>query len=170
MRITQPDEGAQTALKSPAIPRPVGELLLDALPQLSDRLAEVRLRQSWEAAVGSEVARRTRPASLSEGCLTIVVDNSPWLHELSLRQSELLARIQGRCTAVRTLRLSVGPLAVDGGAAARPQLPPPSALSAQDRHEIEDAAAAIADPTLAATARRLLTRARQASAPAGSAR
>lgn len=162
-----PDEGAQTALKSPAIPRPVGALLLDAMPQLSDRLAEVRLRQSWEAAVGPEVARRTRPASLSEGCLTIVVDNSPWLHELSLRQAELLARIRARCPGVRTVRLSVGSLAVDGAPLAQPAPPPPTPLSAQEQGEIDEAAAAIADPALAATARRLLTRARQAAAPLG---
>jgi hypothetical protein len=137
------------------------------MPQLSDRLAEVRLRQSWEAAVGPEVARRTRPGSLSEGCLTIVVDNSPWLHELSLRQPELLARIRARCPGVRTVRLSVGPLAVDGVPLAQPVPPSASPLSAQEQGEIDAATGAIADPALAATARRLLTRARQAAAPFG---
>jgi hypothetical protein len=170
MASTLPDEGAETDLKPFAIPRSVGELLLDAVPQLSDRLAEVRLRRSWEAAVGPEIARRTRPAALSEGCLTVVVDNSPWLHELSLRQSELLARIRARCASVRTLRLTIGSLAVDGGTAGTGEVPPPPALSEQDQREIEEAAAVISDTALAASARRLLTRAWQAAGASGSRR
>lgn len=150
-------------MKPSAMPRAVGDILPDAVPQLVDRLAEVRVYQAWGAIVGAEIAPRTRPAHLVEGCLTVVVDNSPWLHELSLRQAEVLSMIQRHCPSVRALRLTVGQLLLPSpdhaAAAARPAAP----LSEQDRHEIEEATAIIADAALATAARRLLTRARRAT-------
>jgi hypothetical protein len=140
------------------------------VPELADRLAEMRLRRSWEAVVGPEVARRTRPGSLAEGCLTVVVDNSPWLHELNLRQPELLARIRARCAGVRVLRLTVGSLGLDPEDTPRPEPRPLPALGEQDRREIEEATATISDAALAAAAQRLLARARLAAGAPGSRR
>jgi hypothetical protein len=155
-------------LKSLSMPRAVGDLLTDAVPQLADRLAEFRLHRSWVAVVGPDIARRTRPGSLVEGCLTILVDNSPWLHELNLRQPELLARIRARCDSVRVLRLTVGSLGVDPQAPVTHERRPAPALSERDRREIEEATATISDATLAATAQRLLARARLAAGAPGS--
>lgn len=150
-------------MKSSGVPRAIGEILPDALPQLVERLSEVRLRQSWEAAVGTAVARRARPGPVVDGCLTVVVDNSPWLHELSLRQRELLAMVQRECPTIRTLRLTIGPLPTQEGDHAVAAAARPAALSDHDRNEIEEATAIISDAALADAARRLLTRARQAS-------
>lgn len=97
-------------MKASGIPRAVRDLLPEAVPLLVERLAEVQVYRAWEAAVGAEMARRARPGPLVEGCLTITVDNSPWLHELRLRQADLLAAIQQHCPSVRALRLTVGPL------------------------------------------------------------
>lgn len=145
------------------MPRAIGDILPDALPQLGERLAEVRLRQNWASAVGAELARRSRPDILAEGCLTVVVDNSPWLQELSLRHAEILTMVRRACPSVRALRLTVGPLPVEANARAAAALRPPAPLSDHDRHEIEEATAIISDPALATAARRLLTRARRAS-------
>lgn len=147
----------------PRVPRSIGDILPEAVPQLGERLAEVHLRARWERAVGAEVARRSRPGVLAEGCLTIVVDNSPWLHELRLRQGEVLAAIRRECPSVTALRLTVGPFADPGHARAAAPSRPSGPLSEHDRHEIEEATAIIADPTLATAARRLLARARRAS-------
>jgi hypothetical protein len=148
-------------LKSSGTPRAVGDLLPDAMPQLAERLAEVRVHQAWETVVGLDAARRTRPGSLVEGCLTVIVDNSPWLHELSLRQSELLAMIRLRCPSVKALRLTVGALSPDareGGTVTAPAMP----LSERDQRAIDEATALLPDAALAAAARRLLTRVRRA--------
>jgi hypothetical protein len=91
----------------------------------------------------------------------VVVDNSPWLHELSLRRGDLLTGIRRRCPSVKTLRLTVGPLPGEADAPAPTGSRPSSPLSRQDRHEIEEATATISDPALAQAARRLLARARQ---------
>lgn len=141
------------------LPRAVGELLVSALPQLEDRLLVQRMRRGWTAAVGTEIARRTRPHTLVNGCLTIVVDNSPWLHELTLRAAELTERLTAEFATVQTLRFSLG--AAEAAEPVVPTRPMPrrSRLTEDDTRAIDAAAAAISDPALAASARRLLERA-----------
>ena len=140
-------------------PRAVGELLVNAVPQLEDRLLVRRLRLTWVALVGADMARRAQPHALVNGCLQVVVDNSPWLHELTLRGPELTARLARECPAVRSVRFTLGaPPAEEPTPAVRPA-PRTSRLSDDDRCAIDAAAAAISDPALAAGARRLLARA-----------
>lgn len=140
-------------------PRAVGELLVSAVPQLEDRLLVARLQREWSALVGADVARRARPQTLVNGCLSVTVDNSPWLHELTLRAAELTARLGARFPAVRSVRFTLGAAAAEEIAAAeRPASRRPS-LSDDDRQAIDAAAARISDPALAAGARRLMTRA-----------
>src|SRR5678815_5032657 len=85
-------------------PRTVADLLLTAVPDLNDRLLEHRIRRAWSHIVGVDAARRTQARSFAEGCLTVAVDNSPWLHELTLRSEELTRRLQQRFDGVRSLR------------------------------------------------------------------
>jgi hypothetical protein len=141
-------------------PRAVGELLVNAVPQLEDRLLVRRLRRTWVALVGADMARRAQPHALVNGCLQVVVDNSPWLHELTLRGPELTARLARECPAVRSVRFTLGaPPAEEATPAAVRPAPRTSRLSDDDRCAIDAAAAAISDPALAAGARRLLARA-----------
>ena len=58
--------------------------------------------------VGPDAARRSRPQALTNGCLHVVVDNSPWLQELTLRSSELTGRIAAQFATIRTLRFTLG--------------------------------------------------------------
>src|SRR5205085_1481960 len=97
-------------------PRAVGELLVSALPQLEERLLVQRMRRAWGALVGDDLARRAQPQALVKGCLTIVVDNSPWLHELTLRTPELTARLHAQFPTVQSLRFSLGAAAAAGPA------------------------------------------------------
>jgi hypothetical protein len=140
-------------------PRIVGELLVSAMPQLEDRLLVQRLRRAWLGLAGAAIARRAQPQALVEGCLHVVVDNSPWLHEMTLRGPELAARLRAEFPAVRSVRFALGaPPADEPPPAARPA-PRPSRLTDDDRRAIDAAAAAISDPDVAAGARRLLARA-----------
>jgi hypothetical protein len=140
-------------------PRAVRELLVSALPQLEDRLLVETLRRQWGRLVGAEAARRSQPYALVNGCLHVRVDNSPWLAELTLLAPELTARLAAEFEAVRSLRLSLGAPPVEEPRSA----PPPAArgayLTERDRRALDAAVAAIADPALAASARRLLGRA-----------
>jgi hypothetical protein len=140
-------------------PRAIGELLVGALPQLEDRLLVQRMRRAWTTVVGAELARRAQPQSLVNGCLTIVVDNSPWLHELTLRAADLTERLRAQFPAVQTLRFSLGAAAAEETAPEARPAPRRPRLSEDDTRAIDAAAAAISDPALAASARRLLARA-----------
>lgn len=140
-------------------PRAVGELLVTAVPQLEDRLLVQRLRRTWASLVGAEMARRAQPQALVNGCLQIVVDNSPWLHELTLRAPDLAARLGAEHPAVRSVRFSLGASPAEEPTPAARPAPRPSRLTDDDRRAIDAAAAAISDPGLAAGARRLLARA-----------
>jgi hypothetical protein len=146
-------------------PRAVSALIPHALPQLSERLAELQIRRGWASVMGADVARRTQPMALTGGCLTVTVDNSPWLHELTLRTEELTARVAEGFPTVRSLRFVAGAVAAPGVAPrrARPRHAVP--LTDDDVHDIEAAASAITDSTLAEAARRLLTTARQFPRP-----
>ena len=129
------------------------------MPQLVERLAEARVRQAWPAVVGDDVARRTRPDDLVEGCLTVVVDNSPWLHELTLRQAEILRLIQRRWPAVRALRFRVGALPHEPREQSPATPSRPVVFVDGDRQTLAAATAAISDAGLANAVRRVLARA-----------
>ena len=117
------------------------------------------MRRAWVALVGPDMARRAQPQALVSGCLQVIVDNSPWLHELTLRAPELAARLGAEYPAVRSVRFSLGaPPTEEPTPVARPALSP-SRLTDDDRRAIDAAAAAISDPVVAAGARRLLARA-----------
>jgi hypothetical protein len=143
----------------------VSDLLAIALPGLGQHLLAERIRERWADIVGPEGSRRSRPESLRQGVLTVIVDSSPWLQELTLRSGDLLALVQashGR--AVTSLRFALGrmPNAPEPRRepAARPRQP--RRLDPDDRREIDQMTAGIADPALAVTLERLLTKDRLA--------
>src|SRR4030095_290783 len=121
-------------------PRVVADLILSAVPDLRDRLLEHRIRRAWSGVVGADAARRAQPKSFAEGCLTVAVDNSPWLHELTLRSEELTRRLNARFDAVLSLRFVPG--SIDAAPEARASVERPAPLDARTRRDIDDAASA----------------------------
>src|SRR5213593_458646 len=113
-------------------PRAVADLLLTAVPDLRDRLLEHRIRRAWSEVVGPDAARRAQPRTFADGCLTVAVDNSPWLHELTLRSEELTRRLNERFGVVRSLRFVSGTIEGDvssrTSATAAPALDPRASL------------------------------------------
>src|SRR5262249_4122105 len=100
---------------NPRTPRAISELIVSALPELRDRLVEDGLRRSWPALVGADGARRSRPQRLVNGVLEVAVDNSPWLHELTLRAPDLTAKLRQQCAAVTSLRPVLAPASSGAG-------------------------------------------------------
>ena len=143
---------------------------MSAVPALRDRLDEARLRGAWNALVGADAARRSRPHALSNGCLHVVVDNSPWLQELTLRSGELTRRITAQFATIRALRFTLGRIEDrPSEAPASPAIGSSRRLSPDDVREIEATVAPIRDPEVRAAARRLLGSARRSERPRGAA-
>jgi len=142
-------------------PTPVGSLLGSAVPKLAERLLEVRIRREWRQLVGRETARRCQPGELRNRTLELIADNSPWLQELALRESELRSCLTERYgpAAVRSLRFSLGAL--------RPDPPEPPRREAREKGQptgeemriIDTAVSLIPDPDLQLRARRLFEKA-----------
>ena len=145
----------------------MAELLVSAVPELRERLIAERIRRGWGVLVGPDVARHARPQGVSGGCLHVVVDNSPWLQELTLRAEELTARVAGRFGTVRSLRFTLGRLPGPTEASEPPAARPARALGPDDVREIDESVVAIRDPEARAAARRLLVAARRSSRTMG---
>ncbi|MBI3630187.1 MAG: DUF721 domain-containing protein [Candidatus Rokubacteria bacterium] len=153
----------------PSAPRAVGDILPLAVPQIADRLAELTIRRQWRSLVGpilgSEAARRTQPAGLMGDRLHVVVDNSPWLQEVTLRAPEIvgaLDRALGPGT-VRTLKVTLGRIETDSPPPSRPPAEPGHRVTDEERRAVDDLLASITDPDLAASMRRLLLKTRRFS-------
>jgi hypothetical protein len=138
----------------------VGSLLTSAVPALAERMLEEAIRRQWSDIVGPEAARRSRPRTLRQGTLEVTVDNSPWLQELTLRSGTIVAALGKRHgAAVRAMRVTMGA----ASAPTSPEAPHESGPAARrltdaERGLVEATARPIADPLVASSLRRLLTK------------
>jgi hypothetical protein len=138
-------------------PLRVRDLLVAAVPGLRDRMLEETIRSGWTDIVGPEMARRSRPGELRAGVLTVHVDNSPWLQEVTLRSTEILAGIMARHgSAVTSLRCALGTLPTPRQTVTHNRPPPADPLSAEEERAVDTIIAPVTDPVLAASVRRLV--------------
>ena len=144
-------------------PRAVGEILPAAVPQVADRLLEQAIRRRWRSLVGPEVARRTQPGTLAGGSLQVVVDNSPWCQEITLRAPAIVAALAREFgpTRVRSLRVALGTLDADTRPALREPTPPDHRVTDEERRTIDALLTPIADRDLRDSMRRLLVKTRR---------
>ena len=57
---------------------------------LRDRFRENVLQESWRDLMGEFVARHTRPMGVHRNVLTVEVDHSAWLHEMTLFHKKIM--------------------------------------------------------------------------------
>lgn len=89
----------------------------DALDGVLSRIGAARavehhdVFRDWNARVGPEIAKAARPHRVDGDTLVVRVVHSAWLNELSLRQNELLERINAgrRSTRVRRILFRLDP-------------------------------------------------------------
>ena len=144
-----------------APPTPVGSLLTTVLPGLGERLLEARISREWREAMGPEIAGRSEPRALANGDLHVIVDNSAWLQELTLREPDLRLRLASRygANAIRSLRFSLGSVRDRGEPSTFQKRPDETGeLTEEEKAWVEEATAQLTDPALAALARRVLVK------------
>lgn len=73
----------------------------------------------WRQVVGSNVARRSRPTSLTSGTLFVTVSSSAWAQELSLLSRGIIERLRATGYGVTLLRFGVGKVELPEHATAR---------------------------------------------------
>jgi hypothetical protein len=112
---------------------------------LGARLKEFRVLGRWAGIVGPVIARHAQPVSVRGKKLTVVVDSSAWMQELSLRKPEIIEKVnQGLGKgSVESVTLRLGEVAQAG---APPQERPPSgSLTAEERERIEQCVREVED-------------------------
>jgi hypothetical protein len=102
--------------------------LLGTVPGLSDRLAEVRLVETWSTIAGAAGAR-SRAEGVEQGVLRVAVDSSGWLHRLTLEEPRLLTRCR-EIAAIRAIHFRLAPAS---GLAARAARSPSPAVEGEVR-------------------------------------
>ncbi|MCU0635361.1 MAG: DUF721 domain-containing protein [Gemmatimonadaceae bacterium] len=63
---------------------------------LAERVAQQQVVPEWPTLVGAQIARVTLPQHVrADGTLVVAVTTHAWMHELSLLEPQLLARLNG---------------------------------------------------------------------------
>lgn len=83
----------------------------------------VRLRAAWPKVVGPLLSRKTSPARMKNGVLTVLVRNHAWAQELQLKKPVLIAQANAALgtDSVKDIRFAVGPLPDEEGEDAETQ-------------------------------------------------
>jgi len=124
---------------------------------LAGRMKEYRVFSVWERAVGTVIARHAQPAAIRGKRLTVIVDSSAWMQQLSILRPELtdkLNRVLGEAV-VEQIALRIGEV-VPPGPVERPAARPAAALTPEERESIEQAVNSITDPDVRESLRHLM--------------
>jgi hypothetical protein len=111
------------------------------------KLKEYRVFSLWQKAVGPGIARHAQPASIRGKRLTVMVDSSAWMQQLSLMKPEVLSRVNDRLgpDGIESITLKLGELE---RADERPEEYKPAAgnLEAGEQKRVEEYLVGVKDP------------------------
>ncbi|MDD5427882.1 MAG: DciA family protein [Candidatus Omnitrophica bacterium] len=90
----------------------IDNIVKDVIKNLSGagRVSEEDVVGAWAGAAGAKAAKHTKPVSIKKGVMTINVDGSGWLYELTVKKKELLEKLGGKIKGkqVKALRFRIG--------------------------------------------------------------
>ncbi len=123
----------------------------------SAKLHEYRIFGIWDKAVGAGIARHARPSAIRGGKLTVIVDSSAWMQQLSLLKPEIVGKLNARLgeNAVNGLTLRLGEIELAAPSAPEYQ-PPTGSIGPDERARIESVLAGISDPEVRESLRRVV--------------
>lgn len=143
-------------------PVPVGEVLKKVMADrgLGAGGSLARLMTRWPAAVGADIARHACPEMLKGGRLTITVDSSAWMGQLSMLAPGIIEKVNEvlKEDQVKDLHFRIGKIRPDGPAAKAPVTAPARRkLMPLEKALIEKALEPIKDEDLRMRGRRLMS-------------
>jgi hypothetical protein len=121
------------------------------------KLKEYRIYGVWETVVGKGIARHARPAGMRGKKLTVLVDSSAWMQQLSLLKPEIMGKLNGRLReeAVESITLKLGEF--ESSAVQHDEYRPAAGiLGPEEQTRIENCVAGIADPQTRESLRHLM--------------
>ncbi len=111
------------------------------------KLKEYRVFSLWAKAVGPGIARHSQPASIRGRRLTVIVDSSAWMQQLSLMKPEILEKVNSRLgrDGIESITLRLGELERPAREPETYQAPA-GKLDPAEQKRIDEYLAGIADP------------------------
>ena len=75
---------------------PIGDIVKTVFAGIESAktLSREDVQERWTALVGTTASKHTRPASLRRGVLSVFVDSSGWMQEMSLRKRKILKQLK----------------------------------------------------------------------------
>lgn len=140
---------------------PIGEVLKKVMEDrgLGAGGSLAGLQAKWAAAVGPDIARHACPTMLNGGRLTINVDCSAWMNQLSMLSPGIISKVNAvlKNDQVKDLHFRIGKIADEPSAAEDDRRPPARRkLMPLEKALIEKALEPIRDEDLRSRGRRLL--------------
>lgn len=92
--------------------RSIENIIKDVIKDLSGRgrVSEEEVSGAWLAAAGEKAAKHTKPVSIKRSVLTVNVDASGWLYELTIKKRDLLKKMEGKIRGkkLKEIRFRIG--------------------------------------------------------------
>lgn len=93
---------------------PLGDLVGKVIKILGPdgRISEEEMADAWGDVIGKTASTHAHPVSLAKGILTVNVDASSWLYELTLKKKEIIKKLAGRLKgkSLKDIRFRIGEL------------------------------------------------------------
>ena len=90
-------------------------LLREAIKALGgkERLGEEEILEAWKDAAGAAAAGHSKPVSFRRATVTVNVDNSGWLYELTTKKKEIARALSERLGGrkIKDIRFRIGEVA-----------------------------------------------------------
>jgi len=142
------------------VPKTTGELLGSLTGPLAPLMEVARLKAVWPQVVGEPVAAHSTPAKLTSGRLTVLVDSSPWLSQLTFFATTIRDQVNQRLGDERVKEVSfmVGSEARSGAGVARKKRhrPPEHPVADVDLRHVESWLETVQDETVRDALRALM--------------
>jgi hypothetical protein len=126
----------------------------------NEHLPRYQVWLAWDRVVGEQIAHRARPLRIRDKTLEVLVDHPVWMQQLQMLKPQILQKIRTQLPDcdIEDIYLRHGK-ALPVAAPPAPSAPDWQAqtLSAEEKQDIERSIAAIHDPELKESMRRLFT-------------
>ena len=91
---------------------PLGDIIKSVIGKMGgkDKVGEEEIVGAWREAVGEAASKHSRPASLKKGSISVNVDGSAWLYELTLKKKEILEKLEEKIKGkkIKEIRFRIG--------------------------------------------------------------
>lgn len=95
-------------------PSPLGSVLKKIVENLGAQkgVTEEEIKDIWRDAAGEKAAKHSHPVSLKGAIITVNVDGSSWLYQLTTEKKEITRRLKERLgdKKIKDIRFRIGEL------------------------------------------------------------